>query len=241
MSFIPNKNPGLIKIRKFGLNEEINTTLEDVWDGGGVYEFPPDAGVQCEVVSTLAADALAGTGAQKIIVQGLDENFEEREVEVEMAGLTEVDIGIFARVCRAYVIASGTGGANAGDITIRNTATPAKIYAQISAGNNQTLMAIYTVPANSIGYVYSLTGSILRETTNNKAADVRIYYRNFGSNTRRLQSHIAIHGSSPTATLQYNHCPDTVSEKTDIICSATATAASPITAEFEVLMVQQRT
>lgn len=241
MSFIPNKNPGLIKIRKFGLNNAVNTTKEDIWDGGGVYEFPPDEGVACEVVSTLAADSLAGTGAQKVIVQGLDENFEEKQVEVEMTGLTAVDIGIFSRVYRAYVTVSGTGGANAGVITVRNSAATTKVYAQIAVGNNQTLMAIYTVPANTIGYLYSLTGCILRETSNNKAADVTLYYRNFGSNSRRLQSHVAVHGNNPTNTMHYNHCPDTLPEKTDIICCGTATSESPITAEFELLMVQQRT
>lgn len=240
MSFIPNKNPGLIKIRKFGFNGTVNTTKEDIWDGGGVYEFPPDEGVVCEVVSTLAADDIEGTGARKVIVQGLDENFVEKEVEVEMTGLTGVDVGTFSRVHRAYVTLAGTGETNAGNITVRNTATPAKKYAQITAGNGQTLMSIYTIPARTIGYLYSLTGCILRETSNNKAADVTLYYRSFGSNARRLQSHVAIHGSSPLNTIRFDHCPDTLPEKTDIICCGTATAESPITAEFELLMSQQR-
>lgn len=241
MSFIPNGNPGLIKIRKFGYNPEINTTKEDVWDGGGVYEFPPDEGVVCEVVSTLAADAIGSTGAQKVIIEGLDENFEEKQIEVEMAGLAGVDIGTFSRVHRAYVTLAGTGNTNAGNIIVRNKATTTKKYAQITAGNGQTLMAIYTIPADTIGYLYSITGAILRETSNNKAADVTLYYRYFGSNVRRLQSHVAVHGSCPTKTLPFNHCPDTLPEKTDIICCGSATALSPITAEFELLMVQQRT
>lgn len=241
MVYIPNNNPGSKRTRKFGYNGTVNTTKEDIWEVGGTYVFPSDTGDVCEVVSDSIEDEIgAGTGAKTLFIGGLDENFIEREVQIDLTGTAPVDIGTFTRINRAYVLLSGTSGSNVGTISIRNTATPSTIYATITPTNGQTLMAIYTVPAKTKGYLYTLTASMLRESASTKAADVTLYYRYFGSNTRRIQSHVAVHGNNPTNTIGYRHAPDLIPEKTDIICCGTATAESIVTAEFQLLMRQSR-
>lgn len=242
MSYIPNNNPGSKRTRKFGYNGAVNTTKEDIWEGGGTYVFPSDTGDVCEVVSDSTEDDIevTSTGAKTLFIGGLDENFVEKEVQVDLTGTAAVEIGTFTRINRAYVLLSGSSGSNVGTISIRNKATSSTIYATITPTNGQTLMAIYTVPADTKGYLYTLTASMLRESASTKAADVTLYYRYFGSNTRRIQSHIAVHGNNPTNTIGYRHAPDLIPEKTDIICCGTATSASIVTAEFQLLMRQAR-
>lgn len=241
MAYTPSNTPGTIRIRKFGYNGTVNTTKEDIWEAGGTYVFPSDTGDVCEVVSDSIEDNFAtGTGAKTISVRGLDENFIEREIEVQLTGTTPVNVGTFARVSRSCVLLAGSSESNVGNITIRNVANPSTVYAIITPTNSQTMMAIYTVPADTKGYIYTLTASMLRESASTKAADVTLYYRYFGSNTRRIQSHVAVHGNNPTNTIGYRHCPDLIPEKTDIICCGTATSESIVTAEFQLLMRQAR-
>ena len=72
-------------IYKFGFNAAISTDEETVWDAGGVYSYPSSAG-SVTVVSTDAADDIGGTGAEKITIEGLDENWLPKSLEVDMDG-----------------------------------------------------------------------------------------------------------------------------------------------------------
>ena len=82
------------------------------------------------------------------IVSGLDANYDEVSEAFTLNGSgTYTTTQTFLRVFRAYVTGST---APAGNITISNGST----YAQITAGENQTLMAVYTVPAGKSLYVY---------------------------------------------------------------------------------------
>lgn len=136
-------------IHKFGSNPNVVNTVsvsnpETVWDGSTEYIFPPDAGTGIQVQSDDAGDN------QEIIIEGLDENFYEKTWTGNLNGSTNVNIdGTWTRVYRAY----NNGSTDfAGDIDI-HASGGATSYAQILGANNQTLMAVYTVPANCMGYV----------------------------------------------------------------------------------------
>jgi hypothetical protein len=64
----------------------------------------------------------------------------------------------FLRVNRAFVITAGNGNTAAGDIYVgTGTVTagvPATVYAVITLGENQTTMAVWTVPAKHTLYVH---------------------------------------------------------------------------------------
>jgi len=136
-------------IHKFGSNPNINNTVsvsnpETVWDGSTEYIFPPDNGTGIQVQSDDGGDN------QEIIIEGLDENFYEKTWTGNLSGVTNVDVdGTWTRVYRAY----NNGSTDfAGDIDIHESGAVTS-YAQILGANNQTLMAVYTVPANCTGYI----------------------------------------------------------------------------------------
>ena len=142
-------------IHKFGSNPEVKqsglsvSSPETIWDGSNEYTFPSDDGEIMEIVSS------SGTDTQDVVVQGLDENFLDKTWTGTLAGQTPVNIGTWTRIFRAY----NDGNANfVGDITI-NEVGGSTDYLKILDDNNQTLMAIYTIPADKIGYLtrYSLS------------------------------------------------------------------------------------
>lgn len=149
---------------KFGRNTDIDTAaIETIWDGGGVYSFPASASV-LTVTSTDVEDdtdvggGTPGTGAFTVEIFGLDANYLEIKETVTLNGTADVlTDALFLRVFRMIVRTSGTTGWNEGVITAKIGATT---HAQIAIGNNQTLMAIWTVPANCTAFISNLESSL---------------------------------------------------------------------------------
>lgn len=142
-------------INKFGYNPTIGSNFETVWDGSNNYSYPATAGT-IQATSTDGND----TGAT-LVVSGLDENYETAEETITVGG----DRGTtnFIRVFRAFVATPGTGQTtNVGIITILHTQSDSTdtTVAKILAGNGQTLMAVYTVPAGKQAYIKKFQGSI---------------------------------------------------------------------------------
>lgn len=150
--------PGASAINKFGENESIPVNGEDVWnnpDNLASYPFPINA-ITVDLFSDNATDTLAGTGARTLEIFGLDANFDEQSEIINLNGLTAVStVNTYIRVFRVIVRTAGTGGENAGDIRAENQSTT-EIIAAIKPGDNQTKMAIYTVPNNKTGYLLQL-------------------------------------------------------------------------------------
>jgi hypothetical protein len=133
------------RLFKFGVNPDVNGLLETVWDAGGIYAYPSSA-----VAMTVTTDA--GTPATdngvKVVVEGLDGDYNEVSQEITLAGSgTATTTQTFIRVFRAYVSGSQ---APTGNLNITNGGTT---YARITLGENQTLMALWTVPAGYTAYL----------------------------------------------------------------------------------------
>jgi len=147
-------------ISKFGYNSSVGTTEEPIWAESGVnYTYPTEA-TAMTASSSNANDTSAGSGARTIFVEGLDANYLKISETVVLNGQTGVALAnSYLRVYRCYVLSAGSGGKNAGIIYIGygdiTTGKPATVQASIVAGVNQTLQAIYTIPANKTGYVVS--------------------------------------------------------------------------------------
>jgi len=128
---------------KFGRNSAIGTTEIVVQDLGGSFADVTTADV-VSVVSDSANDVDAGTGAWTISVTGLDANWDAQTEVLTLAGLTPVvSTNTFIRVFRMQIETAGTLKKADGNITASIDGTD---VAQIQDGDNQTLMANYTVP-----------------------------------------------------------------------------------------------
>ena len=165
--------PGHKTVFKFGYNAAVGAATETIWEQGGLYAYPASATVMT-VSSSSTDDTAAGTGARTVEVFGLDADYKEINEVVTLNGQTAVSTTkSYLRINRGIVRSAGSGGANEGTLYAgTGTVTagvPANIYLTINGdGDNQTLMALWTVPA---GYTAFLTKMSLSTgtSTNTKA------------------------------------------------------------------------
>ncbi|MCK5615743.1 hypothetical protein KAR91_78495 [Candidatus Pacearchaeota archaeon] len=154
-------------VKKFGSNLGVGTTKETIWDIGGLYEYL-QAPTQLYIASTSPADSdTLKTGAFSVEVSGLDGNYDECDCPVKLDGQTPVPLeedGLHYRVFKAEVAEAETALGAIGDIYIGygtwSIGVPSNIIARITAPNNQTLMALYTVPKGHTAFLldYYVTG-----------------------------------------------------------------------------------
>ena len=149
------KISGYNVISKFGKNPDIDLAdgFEDIFAAGQNLTFMTSAKI-ASVTSTSTADTLTGTGARTLTIQGLDSSWNEVEATVNMNGTETVSTTqTFLRIYRAFVVTVGSGGVNAGDITISVDTDGTQAF--ILANEGQTQQAIYTIPNGKTGYFYS--------------------------------------------------------------------------------------
>lgn len=149
--------PGVDLVDKFGENPTITTGTdpEDVWEGGGLYPY--------DVFGTAPIVSIASTSSsdtQVISVQGLDIDGNLSEEEVTLQGTARVELPTpLWRVFRLENQAD-IGGDIVGNVFAYTGtgAVPAlgdsEIRAVILDGNNQTQMALYTIPKGEIGFLF---------------------------------------------------------------------------------------
>lgn len=179
-------------INKFGYNADVDTVSipEDLWNVGGLW-VPPTSAQVMNVVSTDANDTLLGTGTRTLTIEGLDENWVMASETVDMDGTTIVPTTTtFRRVFRAYSDESGSGGVNAGAISV-TAAVDATLQANIIAGYGQTTLGFYTVPAGFTAYITSWNISFY-QTSNTNTALIALFER------------CGVNGSSPSLRIKDN-------------------------------------
>ena len=151
--------PGHYGLFKFGNNATVGDSLETIWAEGGLYSYLTAATV-LKVSSSSTDDTSAGTGARTVQLYGLDGDYNEINELVTLNGQTAVNTTqSFLRINRMIVRSAGSGGANAGVIYAGTgtvtTGVPANVYASVNGvtGSNQSLMALWTVPAGYTAYL----------------------------------------------------------------------------------------
>ena len=148
---------GVAYIEKFGMNEDVDSTKETIWDGGALYDYLT-APETVSVTSSSGNDSASGTGARTVEVQGLDADYNLVTESLTVGG--PAGSQQFLRVFRVLVVTSGTLGTNAGVISVTSTGTAktlAKIVVSGGSGLGQTFMALYTVPAGKTAYLTQWT------------------------------------------------------------------------------------
>ena len=224
---------------KFGYNPDVNSEEETVWSQGGNMTYPTSA-VTMFVSSTSANDANGGTGANSILIQGLDENYDEIEETVFLNGQTQVATQLaYLRVYRAFVTLAGTGGTSGGTIYIGSSGATGgvpntTVYANLSFGN-QTQMAAYTVPAGYTLYLDDINFTAALSTAN-KTATCSFVSRTFGSNVFRTRFINVLQSNQLITKFEY---PQPFPEKTDLECRVTTnTTSNAIGASFQGVLIK---
>ena len=227
-------------VHKFGHNLDIDTGTdpETVWSAGGIYTFPTTHS-RLQITSNDNDDfAVTGTGARKVKVFGLDENYNLIEEEVDMKGTAASTTNEeFIRVFRAFVTEAGSSEVNEGTITINHIVDNITV-AQIPADHGQTQMAVYTVPANHKAYMTSFSGSMSKATPST-AIVLEMVFRKDG--VKRVKQDIAIDTTGSTSFVKYFECPLPVEEKTDIYINAKEVSQnnSGVFSNFALILVDQ--
>jgi len=142
---------------KLGYNDDVGATEEDITTQGGSYYWIPTA-TALEVVSSSAADTLAGTGVQKVRITYLKEDYSQASEEISLNGVTPVPLAYLTilRVNSIRATQVGTGLMSAGTINCR-TVTGANVVRQIATGFTRGRGLTYTVPLGKTLYLTSIS------------------------------------------------------------------------------------
>jgi len=221
------KIPTASHLYKFGYNPALVNSYETIWDGSSLYTYPSSASV-LTLTSSSASDA-----SKQVVVIGLDQDWIERRETVTLDATDPSATGVnttttFIRVYRMY-----NPGATAyvGNILAKISSTT---HAQITAGNDQTLMAVYSVPAGKTLY---LTRGSISHGSDDKSAFItgKLLVRSFGGvlRTQNIQN-------LNNAFLDFDwEVPLKIPAKSDIECRAICSKnqANAVAATFEGVLI----
>jgi len=233
---------GYRTLYKFGYNPDVDTQEETVWGNAGNYIWL-DSAVNMFVSSTSVNDSGTGTGARTILIQGLDENYNEIEETITLNGQTQVTTQLsYLRIYRSFVTLAGSNEGTSGVIYIGSSGSTggvpnSSVYASISIGN-QTQIAAYTVPAGYTLYVdeINFTAAV---SQSNKLVHCKFNSRDYESNVFRTRFVQVIQSNQLIQSFKY---PQGFAEKTDLECRvSTDTSNTAIGASFQGVLIKNET
>ena len=228
-------------VHKFGRNHGVPSGS---WEfvtllGHTVWPISSDTPVRIKAGNGL--DTSTGTAAREIIVQGIDDSFNEVTESIITSGTSpsEITATSFWRVYRAWVSSVGTyGGANSSEaVTIENS-TGGTDLIQIGAFEGQSQFSAWTVPINKTAY---LLGAHVHVDTN-KTADIRLFTRDdIGDTVAPMKSkRLKLYLDGVEGNFMYDpRGPEIrINQKSDIWFEALGDGAvSEVSVDFELLVV----
>ena len=217
-------------INKFGQNDTLNNaTYEDVWDGGATYTYPANGNADItKIVSTSTADTM------DVEAQGLDSTGALVVQTITLTGTTAVVLD--TPLWRIFRMKNVGAVDNVGEVSAQNTALGI-IYAIMQAGNNQTLMALYTIPLNCTGYLYQGTNN-LSGVTRAVAASGRLTMRPFGG-VFQLKKTFGVNSEGSSFIPLQSPLPGKIPALTDIRVSALGSANGvSLNTTFDILLIE---
>ena len=231
-----NNIPGQELIHKFGSNDAVGTTFEDIWESGGNLQFLTSAAIM-NITSTNGNDVVGGTGARTILIKGLNENFTKiEEIVTLIAGINQTT-NSYIRIWRMQIKEVGTyGGTNLGDISA-TASINGTTQAFISTGKGQTAGTHFTIPSGKTGYI--LRTSITLDS--GKVVDVNMKVRNNADNTTTFIGVREIHhwkglGTPVQERFLANH---KLPEKTDIWFEGkVSTGTAVVDVDYDILLIK---
>jgi len=121
-----------------------------------------------------------------------------------------------------------------GIISAQNTALGV-IYAIIQIGNNQTLMALYTIPLGKTGYLLQGTNMLIG-TNRTYTVDGRMTMRPYGG-VHQLKKTFGLSADGSSYIVVESPLPGRMPARTDIRVSAISSATGGINTTFAILLV----
>lgn len=232
--------PGHSVVDKFGENPNIGTatTPEDIWEGGGLYVY--DATGTAPIIS-LISDNAADTGIL-IEVQGLDINGNLTVQTLTLNGTTRV--ALTTPLWRVFRMSNVSDSGN--DLTgtcycyIGTGGVPAAtdVRAIIDDGNNQTLMALYTVPLGYVGYLYRGELGVSRSQTSGSAQGA--YYSRRVGKVFRVKKRVDLMSTGSSIFQDKRSFPDIIPALTDIRLTIESVSANStgVFGTFDILLIE---
>ena len=239
------KIQGVSTLDKFGENLLITTGTdpEDVWEGGGLYPFSDTA----DIISLSSSD---NGDTQDILVIGLDADGNEVEQTITLQGQTRV--ALTTPLWRVYRMSNEADAGNdlAGTVycysgTTNTLGVPSGgsvTKAIIDNGNNQTLMAVYTIPAGKWGFLYrGEVGMNITSTGTSSNEYAKVYYksRRFGK-VFQIKKSISVLSNGNSVFQDERSFPDPIPPLTDIkIEVAEVSDDMGIWSTFDILLMDE--
>jgi hypothetical protein len=229
-------------IFKFGYNAVVGATKETIWEQGGLYAYPASATVMT-ISSSSTDDTAAGTGARTVEIFGLDADYNEINEVVTLNGQTAVNTTkSYLRINRGIVRSAGSGGANAGTLYAGTgtvtSGVPANIYLTINGdGDNQTLMALWTVPAGYTAFLTKMSLSTGTSTNTKALLNASLVARPYGEVFQIKERFTLTDGAHE----QFYTYPLKFTEKTDLemrAFSSSGTVDFNVSASMEFIYIQ---
>ena len=168
-------------VHKFGASDDVGTGWT-VISSSKTYQTPTTAAALEIVSDDNTNDIITGTGARKVIVQGLGADWLPLEEEITLTGTTVAPlVNSYLRVFRMWVSESGAYATTAGashDSTITLQGASAGVVwgviaAEAGFGYGQSLIGAYTVPIGKTAYLTHLHATV----ESNKTATLAFFKR----------------------------------------------------------------
>lgn len=250
LSISEGKVSGTTFVHKFGQAPDFDTSdLEvTVWDGAN------DGGINQMVYvwsTTNAIDSISSSNAgdtQTIQLQGLDGDWNLIIQQATLNGQTRV--ALTTPLLRVFRLRNTGTTALAGNCYVyENTAITAgvpndttKIKAMINDGNNQTLMAIYSVPVGKTAYMrdwYAATAGASKSSNYVIRLWAREYLEASSTWGAWQLKHITSIADSGTSAYQHSYSePEKFKEKVDLMMTVQMTAGGASgAAGFDIVLV----
>jgi len=232
-------------VNKFGANESITTGSdpEDIWEFGGLYPYDADGTAPIQYLSSTD-----NSDTQVVIVVGLDINGEEVQQSATLTGQTVVTLT--TPLWRVYRMWNDDTTDMAGMVYCGTDSTPTtgvpgagQTRALIENGNNQTQMAIYTIPKGYVGFLYR--GEVGVEEEGNTAslaeyARFRYYSRRFGKVFRINKTITSIVGGGSSIYQEDRLFPDVIPSLTDLkLTVAEVSQTMGAYGTFDILLIEE--
>ncbi len=225
-------------VNKFGGAIVSSGTEEDVWDGSGTYSFPTTALMTSMSQTTDQVAMRNGT----IEVTGLDANWDEVTQNIDLDGTnTTTAVTLTTALIRCYRMRVLEDVVTTSAVRVHNVGETTD-YAIIKTGNNQTLMAIYTVPANKTAYITSWYADYVRSASKDpNGVEFRAWVADRG-NSYEFQIRQAKGVPKQAGGFQEFFNPyNKILEKSDIKVTAEPDAAdSDVHAGFDIILVDNQ-
>jgi hypothetical protein len=228
---------GAFAVHKFGRNADVDAA-EDVWSYGGDYTYPSAAATNY-ISSSNAGDD------QEITIEGLDADWNKQTATQALDGQNKTEIGsglTWMRVFRAYNIGTDLAGDayvyEDDTLTAGVPDTATKVKAKVDQAENQSLMALYTIPNGYEGFLLTLWVNGNGVTATN--FDLSLLEKQSTQGSFRTQFTCSGRTDGAGIYMPYE-LPRVIPEKTDIRwrCTAVSAANLDISAGFDLALYQQ--